>query len=566
MVQQQQQQQQQHRIYILQFRKNEPEQEVACKVSHQAKGAGARRVMYYYQDYGGVGGGGKSGNKTVQYSRVLSLRRIFAMLLFSCLCVGTLLVAPVSFLSFVHSDDGGAEAAAAAAARGGGGVSGPCSAVVANDSLCCDRTSERADICFARGDLRMHSASASFQLVSSGNSTTKAAAARGEEEEEEERIRPYTRKWEANVMATIDEVRLRRVPPGAGAARCDVRHDVPAVLFSTGGFTGNVYHEFNDGILPLFVTANHFRRRVVFVILEYHDWWVTKYGDVVSQLSAFPPIDFTADRRVHCFPEVIAGLRIHGELTVDPARTPEGKSIADFRRLLDDAYRGRVEFLERLERRAARRQRHRRGTVPRAQAQLAPPRHAAAASQSSHRDRPRLVIVSRTGSRVIENEADVVALAADVGFDVRVIRPDRTTELCKIYRELNASDAMVGVHGAAMTHFLFMRPGKVFIQVVPLGTDWAAGAYYGEPAARLGLRYVGYKILPEESSLSREYPAGDPVLTDPAAVAQRGWDVTKKVYLDRQNVRLDLARFRGELVRAHQYLAAGRRRRTRATV
>jgi hypothetical protein len=52
------------------------------------------------------------------------------------------------------------------------------------------------------------------------------------------------------------------------------------------------------------------------------------------------------------------------------------------------------------------------------------------------------------GSCVIENEADVAALAADVGLDVCVIRPDRTTELCKIYRELNAIDAMVGVHVA----------------------------------------------------------------------------------------------------------------------
>ena len=62
-------QQQQHRIYILQFRKGEPEQEVACKVS-QPKGAG-RRVMYHYQDYGS--GGGKSG-KQVQ-PRALGLRR-----------------------------------------------------------------------------------------------------------------------------------------------------------------------------------------------------------------------------------------------------------------------------------------------------------------------------------------------------------------------------------------------------------------------------------------------------------------------------------------------------------
>jgi hypothetical protein len=532
------QQQQQHRIYILQFRKGGPEQEVSCKVS-QPKGGGRRPVMYYYQDHGS--GGGKNGKKV--QPRALGLRRFLGMLFLSFLCVGTLFVAPVSFLSFVHSDEGGSAAAATAAARGG--VSEPCSAV-GNDSLCCDRTSERADICFAKGDVRMHSASASFQLVSAGNSSAAA--------EEEERIRPYTRKWEANVMATIDEVRLRRVLPG-DAARCDVRHDAPAVLFSTGGYTGNVYHEFNDGILPLFVTAHHLRRRVVLVILEYHDWWMTKYGDVVSQLSAFPPIDFAADRRVHCFPELIAGLRIHGELTVDPARTPEGKSIGDFRRLLDDAYRGRIGFLERLERRAARKRlrqrRHRRGGGG-----GAPP-----APGGPREDRPRLVIVSRTGSRVIENEADVAALAADVGFDVRVIRPERTTELCKIYRELNGSDAMVGVHGAAMTHFLFMRPGKVFIQVVPLGTHWAAGAYYGEPAARMGLRYVGYRILPEESSLSREYPTGDPVLTDPAGVAQRGWDVTKKVYLDRQNVRLDLARFREELVRAHRYLAGGGRER-----
>ncbi|EAZ40944.1 hypothetical protein OsJ_25426 [Oryza sativa Japonica Group] len=547
----QQQQQQQHRIYILQFRKGEQDQEVACKVSTPPKAGTGRRVMYYYHDYGG-GGAGKNG-KAAQ-PRAFSMRRFFGLLLLSFVSVGTLFVAPVSFFSFVHSDEGGV-CAAAAARRAVEVAAAPCSGM-GNDSLCCDRTSTRADICFARGDVRMHSASASFQLVSSSSGNATAAAV------EEERIRPYTRKWEANVMATIDEVRLRRVPAG-GAARCDVVHDVPAVVFSTGGYTGNVYHEFNDGILPLFVTSNHLRRRVVFVILEYHDWWMTKYGDVVSRLSAFPPIDFTADRRVHCFPEVIAGLRIHGELTVDPEKTPEGKSIRHFRTLLDDAYRGRIQYLERLERRAARSRKRRAAAAKPTTTSIALPIMAPPAKQASPSppDRPRLVIVSRTGSRVIENEADVAALAADVGFDVRVVRPERTTELCKIYRELNASDAMVGVHGAAMTHFLFMRPGKVFVQVVPLGTDWAAGAYYGEPAARLGLRYVGYKILPEESSLSREYPTGDPVLTDPAGVGKRGWDVTKKVYLDRQNVRLDLPRFREVLVGAHRHLVAGKRRR-----
>ena len=46
----------------------------------------------------------------------------------------------------------------------------------------------------------------------------------------------------------------------------------------------------------------YLRRCVVFVILEYRNWWITKYGYVVSQLSAFSPIDFIADRRIHCLP------------------------------------------------------------------------------------------------------------------------------------------------------------------------------------------------------------------------------------------------------------------------
>ncbi|EMS55589.1 hypothetical protein TRIUR3_32069 [Triticum urartu] len=374
---------QQHRIYVVQFDKGEPDQEeLSCKAS-PPKGGG-RRIMYYYHDYGTGGGAGKNGKPAK--SRALSLSGFFGLLLICLFGLATLLAAPGAFFSF---------------ARTGGAA--------------------------ARGALRMHSASASFQLVSSAGRPA-----------EEERIRPYTRKWEAHVMKTIDE------------------------------------------------------------------------------------------------------------LPVDPARPPEGRSIRDFRRLLDDAYRPRINYLERMERKAARKQRRASGA---AATKLAlPNKHPAAPAE-----RPKLVIVSRTGSRVIENEEELKAVAADVGFDVRVVRPERSTEMCKIYRDLNASDAMVGVHGAAMTHFLFMRPGKVFIQVVPLGTDWAANEYYGEPAARLGLRYVGYKILPEESSLAREYPAGHPVLTDPAGVAQRGWDVTKKVYLDRQNVRLDLARFREELVAAHRY-------------
>jgi len=173
--------------------------------------------------------------------------------------------------------------------------------------------------------------------------------------------------------------------------------------------------------------------------------------------------------------------------------------------------------------------------------------------QENQLDKPKLVIFSRNGSRGITNENLLVKTAEEVGFRVSVLRPDPTTELAKIYRALNSSDAMIGVHGAAMTHFLFMRPGCVFIQVIPLGTIWAAETYYGEPARKLGLKYIGYEIVPKESSLYDAYDKNDPVLTDPNSVNEKGWQYTKSIYLDGQNVRLDLRRFRKRLVRAYDY-------------
>nr|BAJ91298.1 predicted protein [Hordeum vulgare subsp. vulgare]BAJ98181.1 predicted protein [Hordeum vulgare subsp. vulgare] len=423
----------------------------------------------------------------------------------------------------------------------------PC-AGVADGTVCCDRTSPRADLCVMRGDVRTHAASNSLFLL--------AAAAPADE-----RIRPYTRKWESTVMSTIDELRLRAVPPegsdaaAAGPAGCDVRHDVPAVVFSTGGYTGNVYHEFNDGIIPLYITARRYDRKVVFVMLEYHDWWITKYGHIVDQLSDFPPVDFSNDTRTHCFPEAVVGLRIHDELAIDASRMPGNQGILDFRQILDDAHRGRINAIIDEEKASP------LAAPAAAQAKKQQPRSISGTEELLEDEyKPRLVIVSRNGSRAIENEDELARAAARAGFRVTVLRPRPDTELAQMYRVLNGSDVMVGVHGAAMTHFLFMRPGSAFIQVVPLGTDWAAENYYGEPARRLGLRYIPYKILPSESSLFRRYARDDPVLTDPVAVNAKGWQVTKKVYLDGQNVRLDMARFRRRLSDAYDHWAAQRRR------
>ncbi|XP_028954190.2 xylan glycosyltransferase MUCI21-like, partial [Malus domestica] len=255
----------------------------------------------------------------------------------------------------------------------------------------------------------------------------------------------------------------------------------------TGGYTGNVYHEFNDGIMPLFITSQRFNKKVVFVILEYHNWWVTKYGDIVSQPLDYQPIDFSGDTRTHCFPEVIVGLRIHDELTVDSSLMEGNVSIVDFRNLLDRAYWPRIRSLIQDEEWEA---------LEKYSASLAFESSFEPESemQEDQFKKPKLLIISRNGSRAITNENFLVRMAEQIGFEVNVLRPDRKTELAKIYRALNASDVMIGVHGAAMTHFMFMRPGSVFIQVVPLGIEWTAEEYYGEPARKLGLKYIGIQV------------------------------------------------------------------------
>ncbi|KAC5760597.1 hypothetical protein FH972_027239 [Carpinus fangiana] len=427
----------------------------------------------------------------------------------------------------------------------------PLCSSISNGTICCDRSSIRSDVCIMKGDVRTHPTSSSVFLYISRD--TKGfidyAEEEGDEEVQHERIKPYTRKWETSVMDSIDEVDLiaKKVHSGINH-HCDVWHDVPAVFFSTGGYTGNVYHEFNDGILPLFITSQHFNKKVVFVILEYHSWWIMKYGDVLSELSDYPAIDFSGDKRIHCFPEAIIGLRIHDELTVDSALMQGGKSIVDFRNLLDRAYWPRIRSLIQDEEQEAREKlEHKLSLFPTSETLMKMGKEA----QEDQLEKPKLVILSRNGSRGITNENLLVKMAEEVGFQVNVLRPDRTTELAKIYRALNSSDAMVGVHGAAMTHFLFMRPGCVFIQVVPLGTIWAAETYYGEPARKLGLKYIGYEIVPKESSLYEEYDKNDPVLRDPNSVNEKGWQYTKSIYLEGQKVRLDLRRFRKRLVRAY---------------
>ncbi|RWW69448.1 hypothetical protein BHE74_00022951, partial [Ensete ventricosum] len=190
--------------------------------------------------------------------------------------------------------------------------------------VCCDRSHVRSDLCYARGDVRTDSRSSSILVYGAADGKSAAPAT-------VEKIRPYTRKWDTEISRTIQEISIRPMPSAAAindsqSRACDVRHEgVPGLLLSNGGYTGNLYHEFSDGLIPLYVTAQRFKGEVVLVVAEYRRWWLARYGPVLQRLTNYELVDFSRDTRVHCFSEMIVGLRIHGELIIDPWLMPNGK-------------------------------------------------------------------------------------------------------------------------------------------------------------------------------------------------------------------------------------------------
>ncbi|CAM0147746.1 unnamed protein product [Urochloa decumbens] len=418
-------------------------------------------------------------------------------------------------------------------------VHSPCSSML-DHTICCDRSSFHTDVCFMSGDVRTDAASLSLLLFppAAGQQQTNGSSSTATEEE---RVRPYPRKWERYIMEKIPEVKLRvaQAPEEASEPRrCDVRHDAPLLVMSAGGYTGNLFHAFNDGLLPAWVTSQHLRRRVVLGVLSYNPWWAGTFAEIISGLSDHHVVDLLHDKRTHCFPGAIVGTRFHGILLVDPARLRDNKTIADFNHLLAEAYDDDKKKTTTTK-------------EPETTTTHEPPR------------RPRLGIVSRKGTRVIENQAAVAALATSVGFDVEVLETANGLPLSAWYASVSSYDALVGVHGADLTKFLFLRPGRASLaQIAPLGVSPIAMECFGVPAARMGIVYEQYEVEGRESSLARRYAADDEVVADPEkAKRSKGWGFVARVYLGGQNVTLDLGRFRDTLTRMHAHAMLQRRRR-----
>lgn len=242
-----------------------------------------------------------------------------------------------------------------------------------------------------------------------------------------------------------------------------------------------------------------------------------KYNQILTQISPHAAIDPEADGRVHCFPGAIVGLQFHDNLALNSTDIPGGYSMTDFKHFLKETYNLKIKHVSEVE-------------------------------------KPVLMLISRRNSRRFLNEDEMVKLMEKLGFQVLVIQPGRMSNLKKFARVVNSCSVLVGTHGAGMANELFLPTGAVVIQAVPLGLEWASTAYFGEPARGMGLRYLEYKIEPEESSLINTYGRDHPVITDVGSIIAKGYQTFRAVYVDGQDLKINLTRFRETLIEAMQIL------------
>ncbi|KAL5228658.1 hypothetical protein ABZP36_016923 [Zizania latifolia] len=376
----------------------------------------------------------------------------------------------------------------------------------------CDFSDPRTDVCDFAGDIRMAANSSEFVVVDQAGGGQTAS----------HKVRPYPRKGDETCMVRVTEITVRATADAASAPRCTRTHAVPAVTFSIGGYTGNIFHDFSDVIVPLYNTVHRYRGDVQLVMANVASWWLIKYDKLLHDLSKHAPIDLTkagAAEEVHCFPHAVVSLRAHRELIIERERSLDGLATPDFTRFLRGA--------------------------------LSLPRDAPTRPGDGKGRRPRLLIISRGRTRLLLNLEAVIRVAEEVGFEAVVNESDVGNDISQVGGLINSCDALLGVHGAGLTNMMFLPPGATMVQVVPWGgLQWIARMDYGEPAEAMGLKYIQYEIAVSESSLKDKYPAGDEIFTNPTGLHKRGFMFMKQTLMDGQNITIDVDRFRPVLQQA----------------
>lgn len=146
----------------------------------------------------------------------------------------------------------------------------------------------------------------------------------------------------------------------------------------------------------------------------------------------------------------------------------------------------------------------------------------------------------------------------ELGFRVVVVKRAKVMADLNLFSSMiNACSVFVGAHGAGLTNELFLPDGAVMVQVDLIGLEWAAAAYYGDPARGMGVHYLRYKIEAEESSLWKVFGGSR---SHKAFVDPRGafpLEAGREVYLNGQNVNIDVDRFRKTMAMAMSLVQEG---------
>ncbi|XP_071686085.1 alpha-1,3-arabinosyltransferase XAT2-like [Rutidosis leptorrhynchoides] len=375
---------------------------------------------------------------------------------------------------------------------------------VQQTSLTCDISKHRSDTCEIKGDVRIKGTSSLIFVASSHNKNASFI------------IKPYARNGDKSAMDLVTTFTLKSVENQPEIMpECNKTHNVPAVVFSIGGYANNNFHAFTDVIIPLYATSRKFNGEVKFLVSNKLPRWTSKFKVVLDKLSRYETIDIDRENIVHCFPSMIVGLK------KEHTKELHYESMKDFRNFLRNSYSLERSMVIKL--------------------------------NNSSIQKARLLIISRQKTRAFTNVEDVVLAAENMGFEVIV--SEMSANMTHISRLVNSCDVLIGVHGAGLTNMVFLPENGVIIQVVPFGKmEWLASTYFGEPSKEMGLKYLEYKISEDESSLIQEYPLKHQVFVDPYSVQKKGWSAYKSIYLDKQNVKLNVTKFKETLSHALELL------------
>nr|AGS18876.1 GT61_2 [Plantago ovata] len=358
-------------------------------------------------------------------------------------------------------------------------------------------SNKRTDVFEMIGDIRLNGSSGTILIATSN--------------EQNITVKPYARKEDGIAMGTIRAWEIINRTTDS-MPYCNQTFSVPAVVFSIRGYGGNAFHAFSDLLIPLYLTCRQFNGEVVFLTTDMESWWLEKYKTFLDTVSKYDIIDIDSQNEVLCFPRAFVGLKANKDFSIDPLQPPY-YFMLDFTQFLRKVYSLKRDYVDDLD----------------------------------DVRKPRMLLISRQTSRRILNEGEASDVARAVGFDVVV--DEIGYHVPSMAKLVNSIDVMVGIHGAGLANMVFLPKDAVVIQILPIGTDLFS-SYYRIPAIDMNMKYIEYNVSREESTLAEKYPADSIIFTNPLEMVYRGFIGFRTIYLENQDVTLNLTKFRDILLKA----------------